>query len=90
MDQATSDLVTMNSQEPRPDLPKATSDGIGIVFGIMSLLSLVGMLFIVETSVNDYARIMGCIQAVFAAAIFAAVARLLNYLKRIAERLEKR
>ena len=78
----------MNMQEPRSDLPKVTSDGVAIVFGIMSLLTLVGGYILGERIIDDYIRIMTYAEAIFGAAFFAFISHTLNYLKRIAERLE--
>ncbi len=78
----------MNTQEPRPDLPKVTADGVAIVFGIMSLLSLVGGYILGERIIDDYIRIMMYAEAIFGAAFFAFISHTLNYLKRIAERIE--
>ncbi len=78
----------MNTEEPRSDLPKVTSDGVAIVFGVMSILTLVGGYILGERTIDDYIRIMTYAEAIFGAAFFAFISHTLNYLKRIAERIE--
>ena len=88
MDQTASSAVTMNAEEPRPDLPKVTSDNVALVFGIMAVLTLLGGYILGERIIDDYVRIMTYAEAIFGAAFFGFISHALNYLKRISERLE--
>ena len=42
------------TEGPRQDLPKVTSDGVAIVFGVMSILTLVGGYILGERIIDDY------------------------------------